>query len=134
QFINQDDRTDAYHIGIAYETESHELTGLVGDDTAPFSATQLLSAFQSAEEIAFEEKPDTTETQRGLIAHNRTLYYNDDLGRPLETGKLGLRALVYEKYSLALTPGLITSAYAGRVTDDLLKEGAYVQLDDAWWI
>ena len=47
------------------------------------------------------------------------------------------RALPYESYKLAFTPGMVRQLYDERVTEDMLRdEGRFVSLEgsDGWWI
>ncbi|MEU1192737.1 SpvB/TcaC N-terminal domain-containing protein [Streptomyces sp. NPDC005859] len=48
---------------------------------------------------------------RRLIEHTRTLFLKDDLTGPLPLHKAGTRALPYERYQLAFTPGLLPRVY-----------------------
>lgn len=73
---------------------------------------------------------------RRLVEQKRTLYRRDDLGGPLPLGRVEPRALPFESYSLALTPGLLAQVYGGRVTGAMLAEGGYRQSeeDGDWWV
>lgn len=67
--------------------------------------------------------------------HQLTLFCEDDLSGPLAAGSVGLRALVYERYALAMTSGLITEVYDTLVGATELQEAGYVDLNsdgDAW--
>ena len=59
--------------------------------------------------------------QRRLIEHVRTLYRSNALVGPLPLRQLQSRALPFESYKLALTPGLVAAVYGGRVTDAMLE-------------
>src|SRR5690606_34404431 len=64
-----------------------------------------------------------------------TLYWDDALEDPLPIGTLGLRALVYEKYLLAMSHGLLSEVFDTSVTTTELAEAGYLDLledDDAW--
>ena len=49
---------------------------------------------------------------RRLVEHTRTLFFNDDLTGPLPLGMAGIRALPYERYRLAFSPGLLDQVYS----------------------
>jgi RHS repeat-associated protein len=72
-----------------------------------------------------------------LIEHARTVYRKDDLSAPLALGQVESRAMPYESYTLALTPGLLTPVFGGRVTSAMLAgDAGYVHSegDLNWWI
>src|SRR5262249_18346628 len=67
----------------------------------------------------------------------RTLYRADDLSGTLPLGQLDSRAVPFESYKLAFTPGLLAAVYGPKVVDSMLAdEGAYVHSegDDQWGI
>ena len=101
----------------------------------------------------------TTDRQRRLIEHVRTLYRSNDLTALLPLGELESLALPGESYKLAFTPGLLTQVYRRPLSvipppnspppEMLLAGGAasllgsidpdrggYVDLDENghWWI
>ena len=122
--INQDARADAYHLGAPFETRAWELAGLVGDDTHPFTADALKADFDGALELPFETPADGATVQKRLIAHQRQLYRSDDLTGALPLGEIGTRALSFESYQLALSEGLLTFPFEGRVTSTMLEDEA----------
>ena len=138
-FINQDDRLDAYHLGVPSETRAWELAGLSGDDTHPFSAADLKTAFDDAVEVPFETPAVGSAVQKRLIGHQRMLYRSDDLVTALPLGEIGTRAISFEAYRLALTDGLVDAAFEGRVTETMLADEAGYrrwpgpEADTGWW-
>jgi hypothetical protein len=73
---------------------------------------------------------------RRLVEHIRVLYKRDDLSGALPPGQLEPRGLPYERYRLALTPGLLGEVYGAGVTDPMLAECGYThfQGDADWWM
>src|SRR5262249_27225903 len=71
-----------------------------------------------------------------LIEHIRTYYRADDLPGGLPLGQAARRGLPGETDRLALTDGLVTEVYAGRVDATIVTEGGYVHSegDGDWWI
>ncbi len=130
-FIHQDGRDDAYHIGVPYAQRSYELGGLeppVG--AGRLSLEEVRSAWAEAVEIPFEQECSGQANERRQLGEQRTTFWDDDLDGPLGEGELGLRALVYERIQLAMTPGLIEQVYEERVTADMLTvEGGYQDPD-----
>ena len=148
-FTNSIDGDDVYRAPLPCEARTYELTAFKPENNgARFSFDELarnnFSLLASAEEIPYEETPDSVAKQKRLIEHVRTLYRPDDLGLSrndplnlLPLGQVESLALAGESYKLALTPGLITKTYGGKITDRMLEEeGRYVRLadSDGWWI
>ncbi|MBI4538057.1 MAG: VCBS repeat-containing protein [Gemmatimonadetes bacterium] len=146
-FINQTDQ-EGCHVGLPYEARSYEITGPRGaaiTDAELLTPAGLRAAFLAAEEIPYETEPDSAgdTPQRRLIAHSRTLFWNDDLTGPWPFGPmLGRRALVYESYRLALTAGLVAGVHRERLSaeeSDAIRQEAGYELfsddgDGAWWV
>ena len=72
---------------------------------------------------------------RRLIEQTRVLYRRNDLTGSLPLGTVEPLALPFAEYHRALTPQLVSEAFEGRVTDDMLTGGGYVRLegDQNWW-
>ena len=130
-FIHQDDRDDAYHIGVPYAQRSYELGGLEPTlGAGRLSLEELRSAWDEATEIPFEQECSGLVYERRQLGEQRTTFWDDDLDGPLGLGELGLRALAYEAIQLAMTPGLIEEVYEERVIADMLvAEGGYKDPD-----
>jgi hypothetical protein len=129
--------------------EIHNLATGSGQQLLSFEALrpQLQLADDGTHELPYEDfaadgAVDAAQPYRRLIEHTRTRYRRDDLDGPLPVGIAEARALPYESYRKAFTPGLATSVYvsSGKLTaaelDEVLVEGGYVRVDgDAgWWI
>lgn len=154
-----DDAT-AYRTPLAYEDRAYELTGYTPTGAAGrFRAEDFVrprlddpSAVDASfdEQLSFEARPSQGR-QRRLIAHAKALFRRDDLEGPLPLGQLEPLALPYERYQLALTPGLIQNIFnddgaLSRVHDAMLDgagttSGGYVHspdasgaLDAGWWV
>ncbi|WP_375758782.1 SpvB/TcaC N-terminal domain-containing protein [Corallococcus exercitus] len=152
---NPIDGTAAYRAPLAYEVRTYELTGYAPSGPAgrfrredfvapgPGAPGSYVALFD--DELEYQEAP-TSGRQRRLIEHVRTLFRRDDLVDALPLGRLESRALPFEAYKLALTPGLVQQVFAGRVTDAMLDGtgstpgGRYVHTRDEngtlgpdWW-
>jgi RHS repeat-associated protein len=131
---NRASELDAYRVGVAISSQLGELTGLAAPSHGLITAGALSAAIAAATEIPFEVTASGTAMQRRTVKRQRTLYYRDDLSGPLALGAIESRALPYESYQQAFTPGLVTQVYGDRVTDgDLTGPGAYVLQDGVWW-
>jgi RHS repeat-associated protein len=137
RFINepndQPGDPDWRRIGLAFETLTSEITGVtpVAD---VFTRTEINNAIASAAEMPYEETTGSG-TQRRLIERVRSLFWKDDLSGAAPLGQIESRALPFEGYKQAFTPGLIAQVFGSRVDDALLSdEGKYVQFDGVWWI
>jgi RHS repeat-associated protein len=137
RFINkpndQPNDPDWRRIGVAFETLTHELTG-VTPASEVFTLAEMSNAISSAAEIPYEDTP-VSGTKKRLIERERSLFWKDDLSGALPLGQIESRALPFEGYKQAFTPGLLAQVFGSRVDHSLLSdEGKYVQLDGVWWI
>jgi len=139
-FTNAIGLDDHYRAPLPCDAQTYELTGLGSPaNGVRFTFDEMLRAAQEAVPVPYEsiyEKPSSALEKR-LIEHVRTIYRNDNLSGPLLLGVLDSKALPYESYKLALTPGLISRVYGDRVTDSMLSgEGRHVhrEEDSDWWI
>ncbi len=131
---NRPDELDWYRVGVSISAQVSELTGLIAPPGGVVSAGALRDALAAAAEIPFEAAASGVALQRRVIKRQRTLYYRDDLSGPLALGTIESRAMPYEHHRQAFTPGLITQAYADRITGDVLTNQArYVLADGVWW-
>jgi RHS repeat-associated protein len=138
RYTNAVDAADAYRTPLPAEARTFELTGLAPSSGAGrFTFGEILATGATATPIDYEQAPTPGATEKRLIEHVRTVYRRNDLASALPLGTVESRALPFESYSLALTPGLVAAVYGGRVTDAMLAdEGRYAQVqgDANWWI
>ncbi|MFJ5262265.1 SpvB/TcaC N-terminal domain-containing protein [Streptomyces sp. NPDC088387] len=130
--------TDRWRIGVPVETREYEIGGLApvipGELFTPDGLrTGLTSAAQH--NVPYHEELSGQEPQRRLVARTLTTYTSDDLGDELPLSEVGLRALPWCSYRLALAPGQVTALYGDRVSEAALREAGYVQRPDGpgWW-
>lgn len=135
---NHIDDGDTYRTPLPCEARTYEVTGpKPADGGRRFAFDEVLGAVAAAAPLAYEQTPGDGPPRKRLIEHVRSLYRRDDLAAPLPLGQLEPAALPYESYKLALTPGLVAQAYAGRVTETMLAADCrYVhsEADADWWI
>lgn len=151
---NQDDRVaadDLWHIGVPVRAKTWALTEITGgtytpvmawtDDGTAATIAGVEAAITAAAAWDYDETPSGEGTHLRLIGHQLTLYWDDTLTGPLDPGEIGERALVYERYALAMTAGLLSEVYGTLVGSTELAEAGYVDLDsdgtggpdgDAW--
>lgn len=135
---NAIEEDDTYRGPLPSEAQTYELTDLtlpLGQNR--FSLDEILAAGSAAATISYEKSPTSGVLEKRLIEHVRTLYRSNDLSGALPLGQVESRALPFETYKLAFTPGLVTAVYGTRVTDAMLgAEGGYVHSegDLNWWI
>jgi RHS repeat-associated protein len=172
QYTNAIQQDDAYRSPLLAETRAYELIHVAPDANQPqitnlFRFDELLGKAQAASDgqhdLPYEDidaaGATTSAPYRRLLDWSRALYRRDDLSGPLPFGQLEPLALPFERYKLALTPGLLASAYqrqSGNTTEALLpnppsvlgSEGGYLRSndlradgrfpasdpDDHWWI
>lgn len=130
--INAPDAPGSFRHNLPAETRTYEVTG-TAPAAARFALSELTSAIAGAGEVAFEATPTPGTPQKRLFKRSRTLYYTDDLSTSLPLGQAGTRALPYEQYTQAFTPGLLTQVYGTRVDAAMLAEGGYIQQGSVWW-
>ena len=137
RFINrpndQPNDPDWRRIGVSFETLTRELTG-VTPASEVFMLAEISNGISSAVEVPYEAAPASGLRKR-LIEHVRSLFWKDDLSGPTPLGQIESRALPFEGYKQAFTPGLIAQVFGSRVDNSLLSdEGKYIQWDGDWWI
>lgn len=130
-----------YRLRQGFESRAYELTGVTATNDF-YSISDLITASNAADEIAYEEKVIEGVLQKRLIEQARTYFLNkDNLTTPLPLGIIDSLGLAHQAYQLAFTPALVTHLYGSKVTPKLLEEAAYVHCDDIngaegedWWI
>jgi RHS repeat-associated protein len=150
---------DWYRASLPVETQTYEIVKPPEPEVSATSVALLtLEDIRNITEGLFgldQDEPDTlktlsyekwnwrkdtstpNETKLRLIERVRTLYRKNDLTGFLPLGQLDSLALPYESYKLALTPGLVTQVFDGKVSDAIItNEGRYVHTegDSNWWI
>lgn len=136
RFTNPIELADAYRTPLPCESRTYELTGLAPNEIGRFDLATMDQAVITATPLAYEVTPAGS-LQKRLIEHVRTLYRKDDLTGSLPLGQIESLGLLFERYQLAFTLGLVTQVYGNRVADAMLSnEGGYVHLagDTNWWI
>ena len=147
------DTSDAHRTPQPYESIVWEITGLTYTEASHPAVDALRTVIQNAGRVPFETKPLAAINARTL-EQSRTLYWKDDLTGPMPLGQVTPRALNYETYRMAFTPGLVQSVFlaTGKLTAAgfpgvLQDEGGYVaaetyktlgyfpasDADGTWW-
>lgn len=138
EFANRPAEADWYRVGVPTGSRTWELTGLPAG-AGLVDRAALDAAFLGAPETPYEQPGTGAVVQRRLVEAERRLYYRDDLAGALALGTIDSRALPFESYRLALTPGLVTNIYGPYVLPAdlpglLTNHGRYVQQDGLWWV
>ena len=140
------DIPNVFRTPVLCESRFYELTGLgfdnIDNNGIQFDFHSVNDAIISkANPLNYEDEPlNDQDIYKRLIKHSRTIFRKNDLSSPLELGQVQSKALPFQSYTLAFTPGLIAKAYEDRVTDNMLLDtdkGRYVhfpQADPNWWI
>jgi RHS repeat-associated protein len=114
---------DAYRAPLPCEARTYELTGYTPNGAGGrFQSADFVQAAGDAlthvfdAEIAYEappanEDPPSSDRQRRVIEHIRTLYRADDLTSLLPLGQVEPLALSGESYKLAFTPWLLAQVF-----------------------
>jgi RHS repeat-associated protein len=133
-FINRSE-TEVNLIGVPYQNQSFELTGLVYTGNR-FDVEALQAALVWATEIDYAET-NLTSIQKRCFSHEKTLFYKDDLSASLPLGEVGALALPYQTLSADLTDDLLNGIDPLREkysNDLLLNEGKYIHENNKWWV
>ncbi|MCF8449456.1 MAG: FG-GAP-like repeat-containing protein [Taibaiella sp.] len=137
--------TGGYHLRVAYEAITYELTGISTTDPL-WTCEALNTAIAGATEIAYTDTPSPVTAEIRTINHTRTLFEDNNCSGPLALGTIASLALPYTQYTLAFTDGILTHAdyYDGRVTGAMLSVGGYLREDTIpgfgsidmtkWWL
>jgi RHS repeat-associated protein len=135
---------DVYRLRLPSEVRTFELKGVAKTGTyyavGDFENMLTLSGEVPYQQIDINPAPGTS--QKRLIEHVRTNYYDNNLNGPLALNILQSLAIPYESYQLAYTPALLTDIFTPvPVNDALMIEGKFSHSideldaeDTNWWI
>ena len=125
----------AYRLRLPYEAQGYELSGYAMP-TGLWTPAALLAAVSAAAEIDYAVAPAAGALQKRLLSHTRALYLGDDTETVLDPGMHESLGLPYQHYSLAFTEKIRKDVYDTRVSDSMLLEGGYVDIDrnGNWWV
>lgn len=138
-FTDDNIEDSLYRLRQPSEIKTFEITGLTKTSNLYQIADFKSILTINSEAMAYHETPSAGTTQRRVIEHIRSLYYNEELTAASPAGKLASHGIPYESYQLAYTPELLSALFGNKITDPnalLSKEGKFVhgESDDNWWI
>lgn len=145
---------DDYRLRMLSEAMTFELKDGTKKDLTEkgevnyYSVAEFENIIEDSTEVSYHEidkEPEVWASQKRLIEHTRTTFYNGDLTGPLPLGKLNSRGLAYESYQLAYKPDLLADIFGEKVNTVqiavLMGEGKFTHLkddngedDDNWWV
>ncbi|MEQ1531479.1 MAG: hypothetical protein ABL925_19360, partial [Methylococcales bacterium] len=114
--------SDDYRLRVPCEVLTYELNipgqgilklnelrkyNLSGFYTSKVPASEIIAV----DELLYHELIDHTKVQKRIVEHARTLFFQEDLIKPLRFGEHGRLGLTYEAYKLALTDALLNAVY-----------------------
>lgn len=138
---------DTWRAPLLAQTQGYELLRCQPAATPPgvpsrFGFDDMAALWAQASDgrhdLPYEDVAGAGATQaqpyRRLIESSRQLYLADDLSAPLPLGSAGALALSFERYRLAITPGLIAAIYGAKLapaplTEALFTAAGYRDLD-----
>jgi RHS repeat-associated protein len=139
RFTPVTDSGDAYRVPQQYEQHVFELTGYAA--TGPAGRLQMSDLVEPdpaqpgrlrhkfAHDLAYHETPSEAWSRR-TVRRNRTVFRRDDLSGPLTLGSSDRMAIVFERYDLVFTQGLLDLAMQrpreGQAPEPLLPNPAAV--------
>jgi RHS repeat-associated protein len=136
-YTNPIDAADDHRAPLPSELRTYDVTGIaLPAGRVRFAFADLDGPPAAAVSIGYEQAPTPGLAQKRLIECVRTIYRRDDLTGPLALGALESRALPFDGYKLAFTPGLISSIYGARVTDAMMGTAGFQHSegDANWWV
>jgi RHS repeat-associated protein len=154
-YTNSIDSSDIFRVPLVCESRSFELRGITTTDTDPlitnfFSISDIqqniVQASDGMHDLPFGDWQGNNgipgAAYRRLLQQSRTLYQKDDLTGSLLFANVESRALIFQQYTLALTPQLLKETFIGNAKispTDLssdMTEAGYLDIDNdgKWWI
>ncbi len=128
-----------YYLRKVWATKTFELTSITPTKSI-FTIAEFKGKIKDIPEIEYQHKA-TIGTQKRLIEHVKTKFYNADLSTSLPDGRLEVYAIPFETYQLAYTPSLINDIFTPspfsaqfEVTETDMLEGKFLQDNTNWWI
>ncbi|XLS30595.1 SpvB/TcaC N-terminal domain-containing protein [Flavobacteriaceae bacterium M23B6Z8] len=112
-FSNDIKEANSYRLRMPVESKTYEITGL-SPLTGSYLTLEQIKSLQIADvvkEIPYHQLPGSGEVQKRCIAHNRILYFANDLVNPLPWGQQNKWGLTFESYTLALTDALLLEIF-----------------------
>lgn len=140
QYTNDVLGNDIHRLRMPSEVKTFELKGVLKTNTyyAPTDFIDVLSDTNSDTAFYHEiSKPLVAgKSQKRLIEHIRSTYYNNLLTSPLPLHHLESMALPFENYQLAYTPELVSDIFGAKVNETILTEGKFTtsEGDNNYWI
>ncbi|WP_419661205.1 insecticidal toxin complex protein, TcdB family [Desulfosarcina variabilis str. Montpellier] len=122
-----------YRLPVPWKTATYALSGLNSSADALYRQDAILSAFNDADGIGYEQTSETGLVKR-LLSCSEIRFANDVLDGPRDAGVPHPLGISWQTYRLAFTPSLMESIYGGKV-DPAIFDGGYVDLngDGNWW-
>ncbi len=140
---------DDYRTPLLAESQTYELLNLRAGDGEPDPAAlfgfdeiaaRIERASDGVHDLPYEDLHGDgvagDEPFRRVVEHVRTVYRRNDLTAALPLAGLESRALRFDSFERAFTPGLLDTVFGPRVNASMLTdEGGYRRFDDddGWW-
>ena len=138
----------SFRAPLIAQTSSFELTGYDLAARERYDASDFVSesfAWERNPSIADYAEEATGDRRHRLIERIRTIYRRDDLSSKLPFKAIESRALPFESYSLAFSPGLLSRQFNSSFQSlhgaidviELMNEAGYTQVagdTENWWI
>jgi len=119
-----------YRHGLPIESVTYELAVATTTAILPFQTVD--TAMTGATVLPFDGTL-AAGTMRTLD-HVRHQYWADDLSGPLPFGSAANRALIYDRFALAVPATLLAAVFAGKIaTAEMTSNAGYASLDGDFW-
>jgi RHS repeat-associated protein len=150
-FINKPDAADFYRIGVPYQQQLFEVTGLKMLPNQAFSKKAILEALDgnallaipAATSIEFEAAPDLTKVQKRLVQSAKTTFYQADLSGELPEGDIAHHGLPFKAWEAAYTDAQLQAWFDTKLPKDpanlvspeeyTMNLGGFEKENGYWW-
>lgn len=138
KYTNDVKQDDDYRLRLLSETKTFQLKG-VSKTGFYYKVDDFKDILDDSTEVEYHQtdvNPAAGTSQKRLIEHLRTVFYNDALTAALPLHQMSVKGISFENYQLAYTPALLNDIFGARVNDALMLKGKFThsEADDNWWI
>jgi RHS repeat-associated protein len=124
-----------YRVGVTNDEKAIEIAGLaIPSGQSHLGPDDVRQALLGANEVPFEFNTSGNALERRTLRHRFIKYRVEDGSGPYPDGVTGPLALIHEEYQLALTPGLVSTAYGADVGAGTLDSAGYVEGLLGWYV
>jgi RHS repeat-associated protein len=143
KFINRPNETTFYRVGVPYQQQLFEVTGLKFLGNQAFLKSDLLTALDgkilipipipAAETIDFSETIDLSKVQKRIVQFAKTTFYNDTVDGELNEGEIAHHGLPFKAWEAAYTDAQLQAWFDTKLPANAMTDGRYEFENGYWW-